>query len=115
MGPESPGRGKPLAAELPERRAEDYIDLKLRTSGLARMSLHEALSANLARLCESKGSIAAVCRATQINRQQFNRYLSGETVPNKANREKICRYFGIRERELFLETATEAGSRPSEA
>jgi len=51
------------------------------------MSLHEALSVNLARLCEGKGSIAAVCRATQINRQQFNRYLSGETVPNKRNRE----------------------------
>lgn len=67
------------------------------------MSLHEALSVNLARLCEGKGSIAAVCRATQINRQQFNRYLSGETVPNKRNRERICRYFGVAERELFIE------------
>ena len=75
------------------------------------MSLHEALSVNLARLCEGKGSIAAVCRATQINRQQFNRYLSGETVPNKRNREKICRYFGIAERELFIEPAEETGSR----
>jgi hypothetical protein len=75
------------------------------------MSLHEALSVNLARLCEGKGSIAAVCRATQINRQQFNRYLSGETVPNKRNREKICRYFGIAERELFIEPAEETGTR----
>src|SRR5882724_5217784 len=79
------------------------------------MSLHEALSVNLARLCERKGSIAAVCRAAQINRQQFNRYLTGETVPNKANREKICRYFGIEERELFLEAPIEPGSRSSQA
>jgi transcriptional regulator with XRE-family HTH domain len=78
------------------------------------MSLHDALSVNLTRLCESKGTIAAVCRGTRINRQQFNRYLSGETVPNKRNREKICRYFGIEERELFLEPAAEPGNRSAE-
>ncbi len=78
------------------------------------MSLHEALSVNLARLCEGKGSIAAVCRATQINRQQFNRYLSGETVPNKRNRERICRYFGIAERELFIEPVEEPEGRSGE-
>jgi transcriptional regulator with XRE-family HTH domain len=78
------------------------------------MSLHEALSVNLVRLCEGKGSIAAVCRATQINRQQFSRYLSGETVPNKRNREKICRYFGIAERDLFIEPVEETGARPAE-
>lgn len=78
------------------------------------MSLHEAMSVNLARLCETKGSIAAVCRATRINRQQFNRYLAGETVPNKRNREKICRYFGIEERELFSEPAAEPGNRTNE-
>src|ERR1700736_2098540 len=78
------------------------------------MSLHEALSVNLTRLCESKGSIAAVCRATQINREQFNRYLSGETVPNKRNREKICRYFGIAERELFIEPPPEPAGRTAE-
>jgi transcriptional regulator with XRE-family HTH domain len=78
------------------------------------MLLHEALSVNLARLCEGKGSIAAVCRATQINRQQFNRYLSGETVPNKRNRERICRYFGIAERELFIEPVEEPEGRSGE-
>src|SRR5579872_6274934 len=78
------------------------------------MSLHEALSVNLVRLCEGKGSIAAVCRATQINRQQFSRYLSGETVPNKRNREKICRYFGIAEHDLFIEPVAETGARPAE-
>src|SRR5579871_2329328 len=78
------------------------------------MSLHEALSVNLARLCASRGSIAAVCRATQINRQQFSRYLSGETVPNKRNRDKICRFFGIAESELFVEPAAESAARSPE-
>src|ERR1700716_1178586 len=78
------------------------------------MSLHEALSVNLARLCEGRGSIAAVCRATQINRQQFNRYLSGETVPNKRNRERICRFSPMAGRELFTEPVEEPGSQSGE-
>ena len=68
------------------------------------MSLHEAFSANLTRLCQGEDSIASVCRATRINRQQFNRYLSGDSLPNERNREKICRYFKIDEPELFRDT-----------
>ncbi len=56
---------------------------------------------NLARLCKREASIAAVCRATRINRQQFNRYLAGRAVPNVANRAKICQYFKVSEQELF--------------
>ena len=59
------------------------------------------LAYNLARLCDRDVSIAAVCRATGINRQQFNRYLAGQSIPNPGNRQKICRYFGISEAELF--------------
>jgi len=65
------------------------------------MSLREVLSANLSRLCEGEDSIAAVCRATQINRQQFNRYLAGSSIPNGRNLEKICRYFRTDVSELF--------------
>ena len=36
------------------------------------------LSKNLRLLCAQHGSIARVCREIEINRQQFNRYLSGE-------------------------------------
>jgi hypothetical protein len=67
------------------------------------MSLQQAFSANLSRLCGREKSIAAVCRATRINRQQFNRYLSGQALPNQKNREKICRYFRIDEQDLFRE------------
>ncbi len=65
------------------------------------MSIREAMSENLSRLCGAEKSIAAVCRATGINRQQFNRYLSGNTLPNKNNMGKICRYFRIHESDLF--------------
>jgi transcriptional regulator with XRE-family HTH domain len=59
------------------------------------------LAHNLTRLCKREASIAAVCRGTKINRQQFNRYLAGQTIPSVANRRKICRYFKISEAELF--------------
>ncbi len=59
------------------------------------------LAHNLTRLCRREPSIAAICRATKINRQQFNRYLVGSAIPNAANRRKICRYFNIAEAELF--------------
>lgn len=65
------------------------------------MSVRDAFAANLARLCEREASIAAVCRATKINRQQFNRYLSGDSLPNRRNLDKICRHFKIDEPELF--------------
>ena len=56
---------------------------------------------NLARVCQREESIAAVCRATRINRQQFNRYLSGASIPNAENMKKICRHFGVSRQELF--------------
>ena len=65
------------------------------------MSLHQAFSENLTRLCRSKSSIASVCRGTRINRQQFGRYLSGRALPQKNNLKKICRYFKVTEADLF--------------
>ncbi len=61
---------------------------------------------NLVRLCKREASIAAVCRGTRINRQQFNRYLAGRAIPNIANRRKICRYFKVTESELFRSPGT---------
>ncbi len=70
--------------------------MTLRVDGSASNLAH-----NLVRLCKREVSIAAVCRATQINRQQFNRYLAGQSIPSPANLEKICRYFNISKAELF--------------
>lgn len=67
------------------------------------MSLRDTFASNLAQLCASKPSIAAVCRETKINRQQFNRYLSGAALPNEKNLRKICQCFGVDESALFIE------------
>jgi len=72
------------------------------------MSLRKTFAANLARLCASKPSIAAVCRETKINRQQFNRYLSGAALPNDKNLRKICQCFDIDESMLFSEAGEKA-------
>ncbi|MER8448003.1 helix-turn-helix transcriptional regulator [Mesorhizobium sp. M1066] len=65
------------------------------------MSIRENLAANLRRLCKDHASVSAVCRELHINRTQFERYLQGQTVPNKATAKLICDYFRIDEAELY--------------
>ncbi|MEH6578530.1 MAG: helix-turn-helix transcriptional regulator [Amphritea sp.] len=55
------------------------------------------LAENMRYLCNQKPSISEVCRDLQINRQQFNKYLSGVSRPSSANLSKICRYFKCEE------------------
>lgn len=54
-----------------------------------------ALAANLRTLCDRHGSVAAVCRKINVNRQQFNKYLSGAHVPSASNLRIIANYFGL--------------------
>jgi len=63
----------------------------------------EPLPHNLAFLCSHYPSIADVCRRLQINRQQFNKYLSGQTWPSRRNMRRICDFFGVTEGELLME------------
>lgn len=65
------------------------------------MTVRENIAANLRALCAERGSIAQCCREAGINRQQFNRYITGEAIPNRANLQKICGYFGTSETKLF--------------
>lgn len=51
------------------------------------------LANNLRYLCDQKSSISKVCRDLDINRQQFNKYLSGTSRPSNSNLIKICDYF----------------------
>ena len=67
----------------------------------APFSPHKNFAENLRALCVRHGSIAAVCRALGMNRQQFNKYLSGSTLPNVATLEKICGFFRIGSESLF--------------
>jgi hypothetical protein len=73
------------------------------------MSLRENLAVNLRRLCALHGSIAAVCREMGVNRQQFDRYLSMDALPNRATTTRICQYFGIEEAELYHDPETVEG------
>lgn len=57
---------------------------------------------NLRLLCSYKRSVSEVCRKLDINRQQFARYLSGETAPSSGNIRKICDYFGVEVYEINL-------------
>ncbi len=55
----------------------------------------ENFIANLQAACSSKRSIAQICREIGINRQQFSRYLTGESKPSNHNRARLAAYFGL--------------------
>ena len=60
------------------------------------------LADNLRLVCNYKKSISEVCRELDINRQQFNKYLSGKTTPSHNNLRKICDFFGLEDHEMYL-------------
>jgi transcriptional regulator with XRE-family HTH domain len=62
----------------------------------------ENLSANLRHLCARYGSVAEVCRRLGVNRQQFNKYLSGSSAPSLRNLRRITTFFGVDEYEIIL-------------
>jgi len=65
--------------------------------------MSDAFRQNLALLCSYHPSIAEVCRRLEINRQQFNKYLAGNSHPSRRNMRRICDFFGVSEAELLLD------------
>ena len=61
----------------------------------------ENFRSNLKFLCGHYKSIAGVCRRLEINRQQFNKYLGGQSAPSPYNLRKICEFFGVDEGEIY--------------
>lgn len=61
----------------------------------------ENFSRNLRSLCADFGSITQICRDIGINRQQFNRYLNGTSMPSAHNLRRIARHFDLNEEVLF--------------
>ena len=55
---------------------------------------------NLIRLVRTRGNTAQVCRRLGINRQQFNKYLSGRHLPSQVNLNVICEFFRVTYREI---------------
>lgn len=54
----------------------------------------------LTELCKTRPSVSSVARDLGINRQQFARYISGESLPRQAIGQKIADYFGVDPGEL---------------
>jgi transcriptional regulator with XRE-family HTH domain len=67
------------------------------------MSIHRVFSANLRERCLELGTIADACNKSGINRQQFNRYLSGASLPNARTLARICEYLKVRQEDLFID------------
>lgn len=65
------------------------------------MTIHRVFAANLRARCLSRGTIADFCKLAGINRQQFNRYLSGAAFPNPSTLARISTCLEINEEELF--------------
>jgi len=57
---------------------------------------------NLLFCCDHYRSISDLCRRVGINRQQFNRYLSGKALPSRHNHKRLSDFFGLEAEELFL-------------
>lgn len=64
--------------------------------------LNEDFMRNLRLLCSFYKSIAEVCRRLDINRSQFNRYLSGRYKPSASTLRLFCEFFGVEEHEIML-------------
>ena len=65
------------------------------------MTSKQDFSDNLRHLCAERGTVSHICREIGINRQQFDRYLKGETLPAAHNMRRIAIYFQIPESELL--------------
>ncbi len=66
-----------------------------------RISVYKNFAENLLALSVRNESIAKTCRDIKINRQQFNKYLSGNVLPNASTLERITNFFNIDALELF--------------
>ncbi|UDL06327.1 helix-turn-helix domain-containing protein [Marinobacter sp. CA1] len=63
---------------------------------------HQDLALNLRLLCSYYKSIAEVCRRLNINRPQFNRYLSGQYKPSANTLRRLCEFFGVEVHEILM-------------
>lgn len=57
---------------------------------------------NLKLSCSYYPSISDACRRLGLNRQQFMKYVSGQSFPSRHNLRKICDFFGFDEYEMLM-------------
>ncbi len=63
---------------------------------------NQNFAVNLRLVCDQYRSVAHVCRSLEMNRQQFNKYLSGKIYPSKHNLNRVCIFFRLSEEQLNL-------------
>jgi transcriptional regulator with XRE-family HTH domain len=80
-----------------------------------RNSAYKNFAENLLALSVRNESIAKTCRDLDINRQQFNKYLSGNVLPSEATLERITKLFNIDALELFKPPSSAPASLAKEA
>jgi transcriptional regulator with XRE-family HTH domain len=73
------------------------------------LSPYRDFARNLRTMTENNGSIAQVCRDLGMNRQQFNKYLSGTSLPAPVSLKKIAEYFGVDQRVMFSHADNKPG------
>jgi len=59
------------------------------------MNISQVFRNNLRQLTNNAGNVSETARILDINRAQYNRYLSGESYPKPAVLDRICKYFGV--------------------
>ncbi len=62
------------------------------------------MAENLKLLCSYGRSVSDVCRRAGINRQQFNKYLTGQSAPSLSTLRRICDFFGVEDYEILLDS-----------
>ena len=65
-------------------------------------SASRAIAENLRYLCSFYPSISHVCRKLEVNRQQFNKYLSGRIIPSIHILKRTSDFFKVDVDEMFL-------------
>lgn len=63
---------------------------------------HQRFCANLKYACSTRGSISLFCREIGVNRQQFNRYIHGQSRPSAHNLLRIASAFGLTPEEFTI-------------
>lgn len=71
-------------------------------------ALRAMFGANLRQLSAAYPSISELARQLEVNRTQFNRYLSGESFPRPDVLDRICSFFGVDAR-VLLEPVAQIG------
>jgi transcriptional regulator with XRE-family HTH domain len=62
-----------------------------------------SLVQNLRTLCSHGRSTSDICRKLSLNRQQFDRYLTGKAQPSLSTLRRICDFFGVDEAEILMD------------